>query len=188
MILLLAGAGVLSAALRDVTEAVVIFVVVVLNAWIGFRQEYRAETAMASLRAMATPTVNVVRDGTAREIPARELVAGDLVLLEAGSRIPADGRLVEAHALRTEESALTGVSVPVEKSTGSAAPEAPLAERTSMSSAVSRGCCRAPTRARPRSSNGSMSWCGGSRWQPRRSSPSCSHWGLRATRSSTRSF
>ena len=67
MILLLAAAGVLSAALGDVTEAVVIFVVVVLNAWIGFRQEYRAEKAMAALQAMATPMVHVVRDGTPRE-------------------------------------------------------------------------------------------------------------------------
>jgi Ca2+-transporting ATPase len=132
MILLLAGAGVLSAALGDVTEAVVIFVVVVLNAWIGFRQEYRAEQAMASLQAMATPTVHVVRDGTTREIPAREVVPGDLVLLEAGSRVPADGRLVEAHALRMEESALTGESVPVEKGSGAVAPDAPLAERASM--------------------------------------------------------
>ena len=132
MILLLAGAGVLSAALGDVTEAIVIFVVVVLNAWIGFRQEYRAEKAMAALQAMATPMVHVVRDGAPRELPARELVPGDLVLLEAGSRVPADGRLVEAHALRVEESALTGESVPVDKTTAPAPEDAPLAERTSM--------------------------------------------------------
>jgi Ca2+-transporting ATPase len=132
MILLLAGAGVLSAALGDVTEAVVILVVVVLNAWIGFRQEYRAEQAIASLQAMATPTVNVVRDGAPREVAARVLVPGDLVLLDAGSRVPADGRLVEAHALRMEESALTGESVPVDKHTGAVAPDAPLAERPSM--------------------------------------------------------
>ena len=76
MLLLLAGAGVLSAALGDVAEALVIFVVVVLNAWIGFRQEYRAERAMASLRAMATPTVGVLRDGARQELPAREVVRG----------------------------------------------------------------------------------------------------------------
>jgi len=132
MILLLAAAGVLSAALGDVTEAVVIGVVVVLNAWIGFRQEYRAEKAMASLQAMATPMVRVVRDGTPHEIAARELVPGDLVQLDAGSRVPADGRLVEAHALRVEESALTGESVPVDKRPGAVAPDAALAERTSM--------------------------------------------------------
>ena len=115
MILLLAAAGVLSAALGDVTEAVVIFVVVVLNAWIGFRQEYRAEKAMA--RAAGDGHADGARRARrhAREVPARELVPGDLVLLEAGSRVPADGRLVEAHALRVEEAALTGESVPVDK-------------------------------------------------------------------------
>jgi Ca2+-transporting ATPase len=132
MILLLAAAGVLSAALGDVTEAIVIFVVVVLNAWIGFRQEYRAEKAMAALQAMATPTVNVVRAGTPQQIPARELVPGDLVQLDAGARVPADGRLVEAHAMRVEESALTGESVAVDKHPAPVEPDAPLAERTSM--------------------------------------------------------
>jgi hypothetical protein len=71
MILLLAGAGVLSAALGDVTEAVVIFVVVALNAWIGFRQEYRAEKAMAALQAMATPPVSLVRDGSPQQLRGR---------------------------------------------------------------------------------------------------------------------
>jgi Ca2+-transporting ATPase len=132
MILLLAAAGVLSGALGDVTEAIVIFVVVVLNAWIGFRQEYRAEKAMASLQAMATPMVSVVRGGTSQEIAARELVPGDLVMLGAGSRVPADGRLVEAHALRVDESALTGESVPIDKHADAVAVDAPLAERTSM--------------------------------------------------------
>ncbi len=70
---------------------------------------------MASLQAMVTPMVNVVRDGTPKEVAARDLVPGDLVLLDAGARVPADGRLVEAHALRVEESALTGESVPVDK-------------------------------------------------------------------------
>jgi Ca2+-transporting ATPase len=132
MILLLAAAGLLSAALGDVAEAIVIGVVVVLNAWIGFRQEYRAEQAMASLQAMARPTVHVVRGGAPQEIPARELVPGDLVLLDAGSRVPADGRLVEAHALRVEESPLTGESVPVDKRPDAVAADAALAGRTSM--------------------------------------------------------
>ena len=85
MILLLVAAGVLSGVLGDVTEAIVIAVVVVLNAWIGFAQEYRAEKAMASLQALAAPSVHVVRDGTAQAIPARELVPGDLVPLEASA-------------------------------------------------------------------------------------------------------
>ncbi len=132
MILLLAAAGVLSAALGDVTEAVVIFVVVALNAWIGFRQEYRAEKAMAALQAMATPTVVVVRDGRPQQLGAWEVVPGDLVHLEAGTRVPADGRLAEAHALRIVESPLTGESVPVGKDPAPVAAAAPLAERTSM--------------------------------------------------------
>ena len=132
MVLLLVAAGVLSGALGDVTEAMVIGVVVVLNAWIGFRQEYRAEKAMASLQAMATPMVHVVRDGRPQPLAARDLVPGDLVMLDAGSRVPADGRLVEAHALRVDESALTGESVAVDKRPGAVATEVPLAERTSM--------------------------------------------------------
>ena len=132
MIVLLAAAGVLSAALGDVTEAVVISVVVALNSWTGFRQEYRAEQAMAALQALATPSVHVVRDGAPVEVAATEVVPGDLVQLDAGSRVPADGRLVEAHAVRVDESALTGESVPVEKHAAAVAPDAPLAERASM--------------------------------------------------------
>ena len=132
MVLLLAAAGILSAALGDVTEAVFIFFVVVLNAWIGFRQEYRAEKAMASLQSLAVPTVRVLRQGAIREIAARELVPGDVVQLDAGSRVPADGRLTEAFAVRVEESALTGESVPVVKQVEPVDPSAPLAERASM--------------------------------------------------------
>ena len=144
MILMLIGAGVLSATLGDVTEAVVILVVVALNAWIGFRQEYRAERAIASLQAMATPSASVLRDGRPRDVPVRELVPGDLVRLEAGSVVPADGRIVEAHVLRIEESALTGESVPSDKQSDPVPPEAELAGRSSMaysgtSVAVGRG-------------------------------------------------
>ena len=132
MLLLLAGAGVLSGVLGKVPEALLISVVVILNAWIGFRQEYRAERAMASLRAMATPTVKVLRDGAPQEIRAREVVSGDVVLLEAGAHVPADGRLIDAFALRVDESALTGESAPVHKQVAAVAASAPLAERTSM--------------------------------------------------------
>lgn len=132
MVLLLAAAGGLSAALGDVTEAIFILFVVVLNAWIGFRQEYRAEKAMASLQALTTPTVKARRDGVTREIGAREVVPGDVVLLNAGSRVPADGRLLETFALRVDESALTGESVPVDKQVAPVGEAAPLAERTSM--------------------------------------------------------
>ena len=132
ILLLLAGAGVLSAALGDVAEALVIFVVVLLNAGIGFRQEHRAAHAIASLRAMATPTVKVLRDGRPLQIPARDVVPGDVALLEAGAHVPADGRVTEARALRVDESALTGESAPVDKQVEPVAASTPLAERASM--------------------------------------------------------
>ncbi|MDO9410889.1 cation-translocating P-type ATPase [Patulibacter sp.] len=132
MLLLLAGAGVLSAVLGDLAEAGVIFVVVLLNAWIGFRQEFRAERAMAALQAMAAPSVTVVRDGASAELPVAEVVAGDVALLDAGARVPADGRLLEAMALRVDESALTGESAPAQKHPRPVAAATPLAERASM--------------------------------------------------------
>jgi len=132
MILMLIGAAIVSAALGDTTEAVVIAVVVALNAWIGFRQEYRAERAIASLQAIATPTAAVVRSGRRRDVPVGDLVPGDLVELEAGSIVPADGRIVEAHALRVEESALTGESVPTDKQPQPVAAATELASRSSM--------------------------------------------------------
>lgn len=132
MILLLVGAAVLSAALGDTTEALVIAAVVALNGWIGFRQEYRAEKAMASLQALSDPTVYVVRGGRSLEVAAREIVQGDLVTLRAGSHVPADGRVLEAHGLRAEESPLTGESLPVDKRAEPVAPDAPVAERASM--------------------------------------------------------
>ncbi len=132
MILLLLVAAVLSALLGDTTEALVIAGVVVLNTSIGFQQEHRAQAAMSALQAMATPVSVVVRDGAPREVDARDLVTGDLVRLDAGARVPADGRLVEAPGLRIQESALTGESVPTDKSTPAVSDAAPLAERTSM--------------------------------------------------------
>ena len=132
MIVLLVAAAVLSAVLGDTTESVVILGVVLLNTSIGFRQEHRAQAAMAQLHAMTTPMSVVVREGATKEVPARELVAGDLVRLDAGARVPADGRLVEAPALRVQESALTGESVPSDKAVAAVALHAPLAERTSM--------------------------------------------------------
>ncbi|HET8976488.1 MAG TPA: cation-translocating P-type ATPase [Solirubrobacterales bacterium] len=132
MILLLGAAAVLSAALGDIAEAAAIAVVIVLNAWIGFRQEYRAERAMASLQAMAVPQANLLRDGRPAQVETREIVPGDVVLLEAGSHVPADGRLLEAHTLSVDESVLTGESVAASKGAEPVAPDAPLAERTSM--------------------------------------------------------
>ncbi|GAB4227441.1 MAG: cation-translocating P-type ATPase [Deltaproteobacteria bacterium] len=116
MVLVLLGAAAVSALLRDFGDAAAILAIVLLNAALGFTQEYRAEKAMAALKRLAAPAVKVRRDGGVFEIPARELVPGDIVLLETGDRVPADGRVVEGHSLRADESALTGESLPVEKS------------------------------------------------------------------------
>jgi Ca2+-transporting ATPase len=133
MVVILIVAAVVSAFLDDVKDAVAILVIVVLNALLGFRQEYKAEKAMAALKALAMPTVRVLRDGDVQEISARELVTGDIVILESGNLVPADGRLVEGANLRVEEAALTGESEPVEKKTGALPDEDfPLGDRYNM--------------------------------------------------------
>lgn len=114
MVVLIISAGI-SIALREYTDAIAILVIVLLNAILGFTQEYRAERAMAALKEMSVPQVHVRRDGRVKEIEAQHLVPGDIVLLEAGNRIPADGRLVESQNLRIQEAVLTGESEPVEK-------------------------------------------------------------------------
>ncbi len=117
LIIILLIATALSALLGHGVEAVVIAVIVLLAVLLGFVQEYRAERAIEALRRMAAPTATVLRDGEEVEIPARELVPGDVVLLRAGDIVPADARLTEAVNLQVEEAALTGESVPVEKHT-----------------------------------------------------------------------
>jgi Ca2+-transporting ATPase len=117
MVLILIAAAVISGLLGDWKDAVVIMAIVVLNAILGFTQEYRAEKAMAALKQLAVPKVKVRRDGQVREVSARQLAPGDLVLLEAGALVPADGRLLESVNLRVEEAALTGESESVEKQT-----------------------------------------------------------------------
>ncbi len=115
MVLLLVGAGIVSLLLGEYTDAGVIFAIVVLNAVLGFFQEFRAERALQALRRLAVPLVRVLRSGRITELPAHELVPGDIVLLEAGCLVPADGRLLEAVNLRIQEAALTGESEPVDK-------------------------------------------------------------------------
>ncbi len=129
MIWLLLLACLLSVSLGEVADAVAIGTIVVLNALVGFFQEYRAERAVLALRAMSAPRARVLRDGHSVLVPAREVVPGDLLLLEAGDLVAADGRLREAHALKTVEALLTGESAPVEKDTRPTGPETPLAER-----------------------------------------------------------
>lgn len=115
MILILIAAAAISGIIGDLTDTVIILVIVLLNAVVGFIQEYRAEQAMEALKKMAAPHAIVTRDNKHLTIPSAELVPGDVVQLEAGSVVPADLRLFETHALRIEESSLTGESVPVDK-------------------------------------------------------------------------
>ncbi|HML21288.1 MAG TPA: cation-translocating P-type ATPase [Aggregatilinea sp.] len=116
MVFVLIVAAAISFAIGDTKDSIVILAIVVLNAALGFFQEYQAEQALAALSAMQTPQVRVRRGGHVHEVSAEDLVPGDIVLLEAGDRIPADGRLIEAVNLQIEEAALTGESVASEKS------------------------------------------------------------------------
>lgn len=114
-------------------DAIVILAIVLLNAFLGFFQEYRAEQAVEALKKMASPESSVRRGGEIRQIPATELVPGDVLLLEAGVRIPADARLVQTANLEIEEAALTGESVPVHKRANAQVEEdAPLGDRSNM--------------------------------------------------------
>ena len=115
MILVLIAAAIISGVIGDVSDTTAIIVIVALNAVIGFVQEYRAEKAMALLKKMAAQHASVIRDGSPVNIPASQLVPGDIVILEAGKIVPADMRLIETAQLKIEEAALTGESLPVEK-------------------------------------------------------------------------
>jgi len=115
LIAILLIAAVLSAVIGEWTGAVLILVIVIFCAVLGFTQEYRAERALEALKKMLSPTITVLREGREQEIPSKELVPGDMLLLEAGDKIPADARLVESHSLMCDEASLTGESVPVSK-------------------------------------------------------------------------
>ncbi len=142
VIWLLLAACAISAVLREVVDAIAIGAIVVINALVGFFQEYRAERSVLALRAMTAPRARVLRDGRATTIPAIEIVPDDMLLLDAGDVVAADARLVEANALLVNEASLTGESVPVEKSTKPTPQDAPLAERRDrvfMGTAVANG-------------------------------------------------
>jgi len=145
MIWVLMVAVAISAFEGQIPEAIAITAILILNGVLGFVQEYRAEQALEALKQMSAPVASVVRDGAEREIPAEQLVPGDIVKLEAGDRIPADGRLVETGALRMEEAALTGESAPARKDAAFiGSPSDVLGDRSNMvfagtSVAVGRG-------------------------------------------------
>jgi P-type Ca2+ transporter type 2C len=147
MIIVLLVAAVITMALGEWRDAGVIIAILVLNAAIGYVQEIRAEQAMTALRDMSSPLARVVRDGQSQEIPARDVVPGDLIALEAGDLVPADARLVDSPALRVVEAALTGESVPVDKTVSAVpGPDPAVADQTSMvfrGTAVVHGNARA---------------------------------------------
>jgi P-type Ca2+ transporter type 2C len=132
MVLVLLVAAVISALTHDISDAFVILIISVVNAVIGFIQEYKADRAMAALAQMAQPQSKVLRSGQVKEIASADIVPGDIILLESGSRVPADARILESAVLRIDEAALTGESLPIEKSPKVVAEEAALADQTNM--------------------------------------------------------
>lgn len=133
MILILVVAAIISGLMGDVADTVIILVIVVLNAIVGFVQEYRAEKAMEALQKMASLQTQAMRDGAFQLVDSKELVPGDRVLLEAGSIVPADLRLIEVHSLRIEEAALTGESEAVDTASEALTDsDSPLGDRINM--------------------------------------------------------
>ncbi len=132
VIWVLIGVAAVSAALGEMIDSIAIITIVVLNACIGFFQEYRAEQAVAALARMTAPRARVVRDGHSLVVPAAEVVRGDVLMLESGDLVAADARLVETANLRANEAPLTGESQPVGKQTGLLAATTPLADRHNL--------------------------------------------------------
>ena len=132
LVALLLAATAVSFLIGERLEAFVIAAIVVLNGVLGFVQEAGAERAVLALRAAIRPTASVIRDGRERELPADEVVPGDLLVLREGDRVPADARVAAAERLEVDESALTGESLPVSKTAASVAPETAMADRSSM--------------------------------------------------------
>jgi len=132
LVLILIAAAVVSGILGDLESAVVILVVITLNAILGTVQTLKAEQSLESLKQMSAPEAKVLRDGQTVKIAARELTVGDQVFLEAGDAVPADGRLLESASLKVDESALTGESLSVEKQSDVITETAALGDRTNM--------------------------------------------------------
>ncbi|HEX5104289.1 MAG TPA: cation-translocating P-type ATPase [Pirellulaceae bacterium] len=133
VIWILIVAAVVSGALGEWVDAIAILAIVLLNGVIGFMQEERAQRALAALQKLSAPVAKVIRSGQLHSLPAKVLVPGDIIELEAGHNVPADGRLVQAFSLNVQEAALTGESVPVEKdATSILAADAPLGDRRNM--------------------------------------------------------
>ena len=132
LIVILLIATVLSALVGEMVDASIIMAIVIFCAVLGFIQEYRAEKSLEALKKMLTPTITVIREGREKEIPSKELVPGDIMLLNAGDKIPADARLIEIHSLKCDEAPLTGESFPVEKELKMFPDNAPVGDRKNM--------------------------------------------------------
>ena len=132
LVIILIVAAVVSAVLGDVESMVVILAVITMNAILGTVQTVKAEASLDSLKQMSAPTAKVLRDGGVLQIPGREVVPGDIVLLEAGDAVCADGRLLECASLKTAEAALTGESLPVEKTTDVIEGDVALGDRKNL--------------------------------------------------------
>ena len=132
LVLILIASAIISGMLGDEESAAVILIVITINAILGTVQTIKAEQSLQSLKKLAGPQAKVLRDGSTIQLPARELVVGDVILVEAGDMIPADARLIENASLKVDESALTGESLAVEKSLEAILAEAPLGDRTNM--------------------------------------------------------
>ncbi|MEM2901446.1 MAG: cation-translocating P-type ATPase [Candidatus Bathyarchaeia archaeon] len=132
LMIILIAATLVSALVGEIVDAVTILAILIASAFLGFFQEYRAEKALEALKKMLSPTITVLRDGKEVEVPSRELVPGDVMILEAGDKIPADGRLTAAVNLQVDESALTGESTPVEKKLETLSPSTYVADRANM--------------------------------------------------------
>jgi Ca2+-transporting ATPase len=129
LIVILIVATIFSAMIGELLDAAVILIIILASAGLGFIQEYRAEKAIEALKKMLSPTITAMRDGSEKEILSKELVPGDLVLLEAGDKIPADARLLEISNLDIDESSLTGESIPVSKRLDTLSPDTYVADR-----------------------------------------------------------
>jgi Ca2+-transporting ATPase len=146
MIVILLIATAISALLGEIVDAVVIFVIVLLAAVLGFWQEFRSERIVSALKRMMVPSCSVVRDGVVVKLNSEDVVPGDILVIEEGDRVVADGRIVEAYSLETYEAALTGESTPVQKRPNPLSPETPLPDRTNIvysGTTVARGKGRA---------------------------------------------
>ena len=137
LIIILLIATVLSMAIGEVYDAIVIIAIVIACAVLGFFEEHRAEKALEALKKMAAPTATVLRDGREVQVQAREVVPGDIILLYTGDKVPADARLIEAINLKTDESPLTGESTPVNKDVEPLPEDTPVSDRRNMVFALS---------------------------------------------------